>query len=111
MEPVHVNVTTPALTRGFLLNITCSILSNNATFNLQQLTNAANTGKVPLCEVIMSQFPIVHEHYDDVAAAERHLFTLVNGGWAAKLVRPAGKGWQVIVNGFRGFTSAPGKSA
>lgn len=104
-------MTNPALTRGFLLNITCSILSNNATFNLQQLTGAANTGKAPLCEVIMSQFPIVHEHYDDVAAAERHLFTLVNGGWAAKLVRPAGKGWQVIVNGFRGFTSAPGKSA
>lgn len=50
----------------------------------------------------MSQFPIIHDHGNDVSAAERHLFTLVNGGWAAKLVRPAGKGWQVVVKGYRG---------
>lgn len=54
-------------------------------------------------EVIMSTFPIIHDHKDDAVAAERHLFTLVNGGWAAKLMRPAGKGWQVVVSGFRGF--------
>lgn len=101
----------PANLRGFLLNITCSILSNNDTFSLQQPTKAANTGNAPLCEVIMSQFPIVHEHHDDISAAERHLFTLVNGGWAAKLVRPAGKGWQVIINGFRGFQATHAKTA
>lgn len=59
----------------------------------------------------MSLFPIVHDHNDDVAAAERHLFTLVNGGWAAKLVRPAGKGWQVVIKGFRGFSAQADASA
>lgn len=53
----------------------------------------------------MSQFPIVHDHKDNVAAAESHLFTLVNGGWVAKLVRPAGQGWQVVIKGFRGTTN------
>lgn len=52
----------------------------------------------------MSQFPIVHDHGEDAIAANRHLFTLVSGGWAAKLVRPAGKGWQVVIKGFRGTT-------
>jgi hypothetical protein len=51
----------------------------------------------------MSLFPIVHDHGENVALAERHLFALVNGGWAAKLKRPAGQGWQVIITEFRGF--------
>lgn len=52
----------------------------------------------------MSQFPIIHDHGEDADAANRHLLTLVNGGWAAKLVRPAGKGWQVVIKGYRGTT-------
>nr|DAM52168.1 MAG TPA: hypothetical protein [Caudoviricetes sp.] len=47
--------------------------------------------------------PIVHNH-TDVKAAEKHLFSLIKGGWAAKMVRPAGCNWQVIITGFRGFT-------
>lgn len=53
----------------------------------------------------MSLLPIIHDHGADVQAAERHLFTLVNGGWAAKLKRPAGEGWQVVITGFRGFAA------
>jgi hypothetical protein len=52
----------------------------------------------------MSDLPITHDHKDDAVAAERHYFALVAGGWVAKLKRPAGCGWQVIVTGFRGFT-------
>lgn len=53
----------------------------------------------------MSLFPIIHDHGDNAVLAERHLFTLVNGGWAAKLKRPAGGSWQVIINGYRGFAA------
>lgn len=51
----------------------------------------------------MSLFPIIHDHGDDAVTAERHLFVLVNGGWAAKLKHPAGGSWQVIITEFRGF--------
>ncbi len=57
-----------------------------------------------LLDITMSTFPIVHEHKDDSIAAQRHCFTLVSGGWSAKVVRPAGCGWQVVVTGFRGFS-------
>lgn len=56
----------------------------------------------------MSLLPIIHDHKDNVVAAERHLFLLVNGGWAAKLKRPAGCGWQVIITGYRGFAPQQG---
>lgn len=51
----------------------------------------------------MSLFPIIHDHKDDPVAAEKHCFALVAGGWAAKVKRPAGEGWKVIITGFRGF--------
>lgn len=49
-----------------------------------------------------SVFPIVHDHGTDAKSAERHCLSLVKGGWSAKLVRPAGRGWRVVISGYRG---------
>jgi hypothetical protein len=47
--------------------------------------------------------PIIHDHKSDYAAAQRHCLSLAKGGWAVKVVRPAGSGWQVHITGYRGF--------
>jgi hypothetical protein len=57
---------------------------------------------------MMSLFPIIHDHKDDAAGADRHCFALSNGGWIAKVMRPAGGSWQVHIAGFRGFDAALG---
>lgn len=49
-----------------------------------------------------SVFPIVHDHGTDTKRAERHCLSLVKGGWRAKLLRPAGCGWRVVITGYRG---------
>lgn len=60
----------------------------------------------------MSLFPIIHDHANDPKAAERHCFALCQGGWVAKVTRPAGSGWQVHISAFRGFeTTAPAPAA
>ena len=49
--------------------------------------------------------PIIHDHKGDMQAAQRHLFTLVQGGWSAKMTRKPDCGWQVVVTAFRGFST------
>ncbi|QBQ72200.1 hypothetical protein HWC14_gp51 [Serratia phage Parlo] len=50
-----------------------------------------------------SPFPITHDHKLDARRAEAHCWAMVRGGWKAKVVHPAGQGWQVVITGFRGF--------
>lgn len=53
-----------------------------------------------------SPFPIIHNHGRNAHSAESHCFSLILGGWAAKLKHVPVEGWQVIVTGFRGVQNA-----
>lgn len=50
-----------------------------------------------------SLFPITHDHGKNGPGAEAHCWAMIQGGWKAKVVHPAGQGWQVVITGFRGF--------